>query len=429
MLVAGERTEKLAKFMEDKGTFSVEFAYESLSINLAQIKDSIISVDKMLYLYQPGSISIRSDMQILKDLLSQNGFFNANEIIFAVTESSDQKKAISYFEAAMKDCKFENYSIKKLAEKPSFSDIYNSILGISRSQNFKNSFVNVYRVERNSDSHKSYVGEDNKDVSIEPFNYDRLASYEQAKLDAIKVESGVQHKDVQHEEEKFSNVAFGALNINSIYKTARTEIVTGYSKTGVTTWTIAMALSTLYSQKTVTVIDFSDNCDCAEVLENNNIPFNQVPMIDMLRLYTPKPNMLNVCSAKSIKERSVEFEFLKNLYSKEDLTSGFVFIITPIEKLENTFRIIHNDLDQIFIGVAPLRADIMRLQQYLMPYEMEADIKVFLNMRMHLMNEKDYLDVSNVKAMLPYDNVGVISPIEFSNFNVDKTLYEKLLGV
>lgn len=75
MLVAGDKTDKLAKFFKMRNAFSVSMACESLSSNVAQIKDSIINVNTLLYFYQESSINIRTDMQILKELLSDNNFF------------------------------------------------------------------------------------------------------------------------------------------------------------------------------------------------------------------------------------------------------------------------------------------------------------------------------------------------------------------
>ena len=62
--------------MTERGTFEVPFYYESLSKNSNEIKNSIIKVDKMLYLYQPDVMSIRYDMGILKNLLAKSSFFD-----------------------------------------------------------------------------------------------------------------------------------------------------------------------------------------------------------------------------------------------------------------------------------------------------------------------------------------------------------------
>ena len=81
--------------MTERGTFEVPFYYESLSKNSNEIKNSIIKVDKMLYLYQPDEISIRYDMGILKKLLDKSSFFDPGEFRCIVNGNRDENtKAI-----------------------------------------------------------------------------------------------------------------------------------------------------------------------------------------------------------------------------------------------------------------------------------------------------------------------------------------------
>ena len=90
--------------MTERGTFEVPFYYESLSKNSNEIKNSIIKVDKMLYLYQPDEISIRYDMGILKNLLAKSSFFDPGEITCIVNGNPDENtKAIEYFKSVMED--------------------------------------------------------------------------------------------------------------------------------------------------------------------------------------------------------------------------------------------------------------------------------------------------------------------------------------
>ena len=143
MLVAGDKTDKLAKFFKMRNAFSVSMACESLSSNVAQIKDSIINVNTLLYFYQESSINIRTDMQILKELLSDNNFFTVGEIIFIIAENENSDKAVNYFKAAMSESSFSKYTIKLLKGKPTFDLIYNTVLGVSKNTDFANSYNNI----------------------------------------------------------------------------------------------------------------------------------------------------------------------------------------------------------------------------------------------------------------------------------------------
>ena len=49
MLIAGDKTEKLSEFLIQKGTFNLEYAFNSLSEDIHTIRDSIINVDKLVY--------------------------------------------------------------------------------------------------------------------------------------------------------------------------------------------------------------------------------------------------------------------------------------------------------------------------------------------------------------------------------------------
>ena len=195
MLVAGEKTSSLANFLEQRGTCSVEYSYNSLTEEIVAIRDCIINVDKLVYLLDKQTVNIRTEMQLLKELLTLEGFFTVREILFLVTENVDTDKAIRYFKAVMQESNFNNYSINKTKAKVSFADIFDYIVGTTRAENFKNSFKNVYRVERNSESTQAYVPHDDTTMSVEPFSYQHVTIYESAKLNSERTESGIFHKD------------------------------------------------------------------------------------------------------------------------------------------------------------------------------------------------------------------------------------------
>ena len=131
LIVAGNDTDKLAKYLEEKGSFSVDFQYSSLSDQVSEIKNSIIRVDKMLYIYKEEN-SLREDMQVLTELLEKDSFFSVGEIIFIQKKSETSKDALKYFTTAMDICKYTNYSAKEAVGVLSFAEIYNLLLGVDR---------------------------------------------------------------------------------------------------------------------------------------------------------------------------------------------------------------------------------------------------------------------------------------------------------
>ena len=74
MLVAGENSNSLAEFLQQRGTFVVDFLYRDLYSNSQELLNSVIRVDKLVYVYQSremdnlGGMFIRQEMQVLKSM-------------------------------------------------------------------------------------------------------------------------------------------------------------------------------------------------------------------------------------------------------------------------------------------------------------------------------------------------------------------------
>ena len=68
MIVAGEQTNELARHLGSSGVFKVDFAYKNLYEYEEEIRNSIITVDKFLYVYQSAQMKSRLDMSILQNL-------------------------------------------------------------------------------------------------------------------------------------------------------------------------------------------------------------------------------------------------------------------------------------------------------------------------------------------------------------------------
>lgn len=427
MIVAGDRTDQLSKFMEERGTFSVNYSYESLSLNLSNIKDSIIMADQLLYLYQEEIIDIRVDMQLLKDLLMNNGFFTVKEIVFIVPECKSAKKAINYFNTVMKSSGFSNYSIKQVNEKPSFNDIYDSLIGVSKAQQFQNTYNNIYRVERGVDSKVAYEEQDDIDLSVEPFSYDKLKSYDMAKVTAQRAESGVVHQDdFVQDLKKFPEPQLGQIAINSVLTETESFLITGLEKSGISTWSVALAESTKKTGKPITIIDFTDNRDIKSLLEQQGLAYSEVSMLNMIKLYRPKTGVLNICTVHNDKEDSVKMEFLQNIYSGNKIEKGFIFIAVNLQLASYVADILCNDLTKTFFCVTPLNSDILQVQNYLANYTEKHETVLILNNRIRLLEGMQLLSAEETKKLLPFP-LPVVQPINFETLDMDLTLFNALI--
>ena len=428
MIVAGDKTEQLAKFMKERGTFSVNYAYESLGLNLGQIKDSIIIADQLLYLYQEGIIDIRVDMQVLKDLLTKNGFFTVKEIVFVVPECASAKKAINYFNTVMQSSGFTKYSIREVTEKPSFNDIYDSIVGMSQVQDFPNTYNNIYRVERGVESKVAYEEQDDLELSVEPFNYNNLKAYEAAKLTAIRTESGVVHYDEHNGNiEKFNEPVLGALDIKSVLSETESFLVTGLTKSGISVWTSALAISTMRTGRPVTIIDFTDNRDIKVLLEQQGVAFNETTMLSMTKLYRPKTGVINICTIRNERENSVKREFLQNLYNSNKMEKGYVFIAVNNRLCIDVANILCNDLTKTFFCMNSIESDVLSVQSDLAEYAEKRQITLILNDRVKMMDGSTTLDAQQVKKLLPFE-IPVVQPINFESLDIDSSLFNALIA-
>lgn len=429
MLVAGERTSKLANFFKERGAFSVDFEYDSLAANEKNIKSSIVKVDKLLYVYQAGVIEIRDDMRVLSKLLSDNDFFSPGEIVFVVTDSPDAENAKRYFGSVMEDCKFQNYRVQNTGERPTFTEIYDSVLGVSHSENFKNSYRDVYRVERNKEASITFDPQDDRDLAVEPFNLDRIKDYKIAKENAKKTESGQLQRDNMLGIRKFDAPSLGEIKFKSVLEGTRTFLITGLEKSGISVWTCALAVSTVVAGCPVTVIDFTDSGDIESTLSSRDIPTESVSMLEMSRVYTPASDVVNVCTIQNDREDQVKLEFLQHIYSGSRIGNGIIFIAAQMKDVPGIYALLHNELEQLFVCLSPEYKDVYKMQSFLGMYSEEIQIKVLLNRRLNLMEGFTYLEGTDVRKLLPFKHVGIVNPITFSGFDLDNEIYMALVGV
>lgn len=430
MLVAGNKTEKLNNFLQQKGTFSIDYAYRSLAEDIVNIRDSIISVDKMVYLLDDQIINIRTEMRLLKELLIDGGFFTVKEIVFLVTKSVDVDKAVRYFKAVMAESSYTNYVIHKTPEKISFAEIFEYIVGISGAENHKNVFRDVYRVERHSDSDVAYMSSDNSDMEIEPFSYERAALYNIAKENSRRSESGIMHKDslADNNIRTFKNINLGDLQMVADTKDIKTIVVTGDRKTGVSTWASALAVSAVSAGETVTLIDFTDNCDIKDILKSNEQMFYYVRMLEMMHSYNVLENSINLVTTFNEQERSVRMEFLQHIFTNRNSVADICIIALPSYLFDDSRAILVNENVKYLYCINPIVNDIIVKQEKIAEYSEMDNFLLVLNNRMSLMDNSLYLDKDGIEGLLPFD-LKIIQAIDFDSLNIDEGLFISLMGV
>lgn len=430
LIISSLRSKELGEFLTQRGTFDVEGCYTSLSADAANIQNQIIKVDKTLYLYQldedgNSNVNIRSDMQVLQNLLKNNTFFNPGEIIFMTQNTLQCAQAEKYFTTVMTACNYDNYSIKRIEGQLSFSEIYSGLMGISINENFKNTYKPLYRVERNSDSSTAYEQQDDFYLSLEPFNFDQLKSYNDRKTLAAKTSSTIPFKDTPVDTERFQNPDFTQLKIDDGILRNNINLLTGKSKSGLTTWTIAFAASAASEGKSVLILDFTSNSDVKPMMENSGIKINIVTIKEMLRKTKEGSTGISVCSIRNDREERIKLNFLQRYFS---IASGqYDVVLLPVEPkyFEQVHTLLREQINKVLFTVVPRRTDVVELQQYIKCIEGE-DVMVLMNECVNLTHDS-YISQQEVKKLLVFFNPRVVSSCTFKDFNLKGTLYNKIL--
>ena len=261
MLVAGENSNSLAEFLQQRGTFVVDFLYRDLYSNSQELLNSVIRVDKLVYVYQSremdnlGGMFIRQEMQVLKSMYEDNKIFKASEVILLCSDDQGGNEIQEYFTVVMKDCEVEKYSIKVLDSIGSFSSIYQNLIGVSLTANFDNQYRNLYRRSKGDDARMAYDPVDSSQMMIEPFNYDNLNSFKERQALMQQIESSEQLIDSEDKRrETFNKLSMPQVALEKNRKSV--FIVTGDQKAGKSYWATQIANSAVSQNKESVFCDF-----------------------------------------------------------------------------------------------------------------------------------------------------------------------------
>lgn len=430
LIVSSLKSKELGEFLAQRGTFEIYKCYDSLSNNVADIQNSIVKVDKMLYLYQlddngNSNINIRSDMQLLQTMLLNAAFFSPGEIVFMTQDDEQCKQAERYFISVMESCHYKNYSIKKIEEKISFSAVYSSLMGITENASFRNVYKPLWRAERGSDSSFAYEAQDDSDLLLEPFVFDNLKKYQQQKNLAAKTSSTFEVRDsTELGVEKFKSPVFGQIDIDESPIKANVSILTGKSKSGLSIWTSALAVSAKHEGKSVLVIDYTSNKDVMGTLESYSIDFTKLKMQDLLRGFAADKDLF-VCKARNEREDDVRLDFVRYYVQRGVTQFDEVLIAVDRYLFNQVYNIVKGQINKILLTVVPKHADVVELQRYVNLLKGE-DIVILMNECVK-MGQESFLEPQGVKDLLVFFNPKVVQSIQFDSLQVKGNLYNKIL--
>lgn len=430
LIVSSMKSRELGDFLAQRGTFEIADCYDSLSANVMNIQNSIIRVDKMLYLYQlddngNSNVNIRADMQLLQNMLQNTAFFSPGEIVFMTQNDEQCKQAERYFISVMESCRYEDYSVKKIDEKISFSAVYSSLMGITENLNFRNIYKPLWRAERGSDSSFAYEAQDDSDLLLEPFTFDNLKKFQNQRKLATKTASTFEIRDTAETEiEKFKSPTFGSIDVDPSVVNTNVSILTGKSKTGLSIWTGALAVSACHEGRSVLIIDYTSNKDLMATLQAYSIKFNKLKMQELLKSFAVDKEIY-VCKARNEHEENVKLEFIQYYFQKNASQFDEVLIAIDFAFFENVYRTVKGQLNKVLLTTVPKHADVVELQKYVKLLQGE-EVVVIMNECIKMESEA-FLDQQGVKNLLAFFNPKVVKSFYFKSLQVKGNLYNKIL--
>lgn len=434
MLVAGRGTSDLRRFLEDRGSVEVSHSYDSLQAHEAELKSGVFYVDKFIYISKPDNETLVRDMQILKELYLTGSYFLPSEILFYTvspegTDSTDYCEAcMQYLERVSKEdptIKVPQYNIYSFSTYPSFDKIYSILMGTAEPLDVAPTMDIVYRIERNSESKKSYEAEDTSEDFYEPFSYKRLRDYDLVKRQVIKSDSGQVIIDEPDMGLTKTNPSFGDIYVPDLAKKT-TVLFSGNHRSGISTMAVAVSVSILTSLDKVLYVDLTKHKGALDLLLVGNVPFTQVTIKDLLQGSSVSfENGLNIVS---LDNEDLFLHFIRLISSEPNRfdVNAIVFDVDR-EYFKDTHKLLSSLQPKTFLCSGTTKRDLSVVRDLF--YTMNTDFDLILS------KYYDDLvlsppDVNTEEIRYQIDTVRrIIAPIVFSNLALDEYLAEKLLEV
>lgn len=442
MLVAGRGASGLKNYMmSSSSTITVSYCYENL-VNYRNILETeYITIDKFLYVYQDKDMDLRRDMSFLKGVLTRmakgEGFFSCNEIIFFCNTTLDQS-AVKIFETTMSMSGFTNYKIQTSTENFAYTDIYKYMLNISNDNLAVTKHKNIVRVKKGSVVKQVFEPEDDKSTeAIVNYDFDNMRQYEKSKKAAARSDTGLQYHDKTYKDtiyEKFDNPVINVNDIvNPFVPQRKIYIVSGNPKSGVSTNTALLACSAVENEKTVTIINLTnENTTLAYIrhLEYGYLHLNLRNFMSKKVLDHRQP--INIVSIPS----GVEDIRLQGLYYILDHCDKFeddvIFIEVPKDLLLDVINFVGIKVDRIFYSIENIERELDSSFNFIDYISTEFKTVIILSQILEIMkplNQKPMnkrLSIQEIRNMFN-DTIKIASPLNIQQ--IDANLYRVLTEV
>lgn len=450
VIIGGAGSEKLAAFMRDRGVFEVVDFYENLTDNVALIQSKIVDADKLLYLYyadeknKRSDINIKSDMQALHELLGSAGsrtFFKIGEIDFVTGEGELSEMATRYFVTVMKQCPHVKYTVKVIrgrnadshskttiaAERHfTFSEVYDAVMGVSATRDFKNKFIANYKVERNADANIDYSPQNDIAMIVEPFRFNDLNEYKRRQETAERIDSGTIYRDEwKNAHPAFENPVMGGVDAGLFPVSRKAVLISGKKKSGKSVWAAQIAASSQKCGVTGCVLDFTHNSDVMDLLKESDVNVEYKRMLELLRLTESKRGSLYYCSPCDDSEVSVMFEFMQNFFIRQRERFDTIFIVVEYDVLSEVYDLLAMFVNDVIVTCTALVQDVKLCQKLLIQLSNSVRVSLILNKNIEL-GFHTYPSIEDIKIVNDR-RIRLVENKDFINMQSKAGIYKSLI--
>jgi hypothetical protein len=434
MLVAGEDTQKLGKFLNDRGSLDVKYMEESLYRKTSELKNNIYRIDKLVYVYNSVNMNVREDMQILQELLLGSSYFNVAEVIFFVSKSEVPVEGVEFIKFVMDEVPIQaasstflrtpNFNLKISNDKLSFGDLYNSLLGITEELRVSNTFKSVYRVERGNDSNYAYEAEDTELAIIEPFSYRKVTNYVEMQDNVLAAESGeILVEDARTYFPDKVDVDLGSVSFFEPTQKVTMGLVSGLSKSGITTFVAAAATSAATKNIKSLLLDLTKNKGLSYILESARVPFeNHDIQKVLLGESVTQESTISILSEFDYKLR---FHVLRHVLAN---ISRFNCDLLLIDVSQTDFciayEIIKRNKCKVLLTSTSSAVDITEASDL---FSVVSKADLVLTEHINFQQHYSLVSVEDIKASIR--NIDRIAKVNISHFDLTSKLYDSFFEV
>lgn len=402
------------------GALDIDYKYESLEMNIEQLMNNNIRVDKLIIVfYSDGGFNIKNEMSCLGKLIEGNSFFKVNEILLFSEDTEYCNNGISAFKFIMKNINYTNYSVKVYEEGISITNIYRDVMGIVPDDFTRTSYNIVYRVEKGSESKVGYTPRERK-KPLEPSIRNGNEEYNKFKENSVRTETGKLIVDIHPKEIDNIDINLDVFKSN-LHSIKNAIIFAGLPKSG----TSALACSTLFQTDNCILIDLSRNNGSCRMLKKltvgNGTKYPSIDFVDNRDLLLSKSYNDNSLKCINNEHSDLKIDFLKYILSIPNrLSYDKLLIDCDLDSLDDVVKLLDEKVRKIIFTCESVREEFDLIKPSINSLD-KFEKYVFLNEYLSL--REGYSPLSPLVANTELENCKVIKGEKLFKDNISLEVF------